>query len=263
VSTASSTCLEAMAAALDGAALNREALSRPLTDGDAGLDATTAYEVQRSLVGKRLERGNRVVGVKLGLTSAAKQRQMQVGEPLYGWLTSDMVVDPAAPVDLDAFIHVRAEPEIAFLIGREIAAPATVTSVLAATDAVFAAIELIDSRYEGFRFRHPDVVADNASAAGFVVGSVARPAAEVGDLRLLGTVVRRNGVVVGTAAGAAALGHPASAVAWMVNRLAERGERLEPGSIVLSGALTDAFPLEPGTVVTVEIEALGTVEVRA
>ena len=255
--------LEEMAAALDAAAVSREALGRPLTDGDSGLDAATAYEIQRLVVAKRLERGCRVVGAKLGLTSAAKQRQMQVSEPLYGRLTSDMVVDPEAPVDLGAFIHVRAEPEIGFLIGREIAAPATVAGVLAATEAVFAAIELIDSRYEGFRFRLPDVVADNASSAGFLVGSVARRPADVGDLRLLGCVLRRDGVVVGTAAGAAALGHPAGAVAWMVNRLADRGEQLEPGSIVLSGALTDAFPLEPGSVVTAEIEALGTVEVRA
>src|SRR5439155_4591909 len=158
------TRLEAMATALDEAAVQRRALTHPLTDDDAGLDAATAYEIQRLVVAKRVERGARVVGAKLGLTSAAKQRQMAVSEPLYGWLTSDMVVDPSQPVDLDVFIHVRAEPEIAFLIGRELAAPATVASVLAATDAVFAAIELIDSRYEAFRFRHPDVIADNASS---------------------------------------------------------------------------------------------------
>jgi 2-oxo-3-hexenedioate decarboxylase len=135
--------------------------------------------------------------------------------------------------------------------------------VLAATDSVFAAIELIDSRYDGFRFRLPDVIADNASSAGVVTGSVARRPEDVGDLRLLGVVFRRNGAVVATAAGAAALGHPAAAVAWLVNRLAERGERLESGSIVLSGGLTDAMPLERGSVVTAEIEELGTVEVRA
>jgi 2-oxo-3-hexenedioate decarboxylase len=254
--------LDATAAALDGAALERRALAEPFTDGDANLDADTAYDIQRLVVAKRLERGARIVGAKLGLTSKAKQRQMQVDEPLYGWLTSDMFLDSTC-VDLGAFIHVRAEPEIAFLIGREIRAPATVPGVLAATDAVFAAIELIDSRYDGFRFRHPDVIADNASSAGVVVGSMARRAEELGDLRLLGIVLRRNGAVVATAAGAAALGHPALAVAWLVDRLAERDETLEPGSIILSGGLTDAVPLEPGSVVTAEIEGLGTVEVRA
>jgi 2-oxo-3-hexenedioate decarboxylase len=252
---------EAIAAALDEAAVARRPLAAPFTD-EAELDAETAYEIQQLVVGKRLERGARLVGGKLGLTSAAKQQQMGVGEPLYGRLTSDMVLG-SGPVDLDAFIHVRAEPEIAFLIGREIPTPATVAGVLAATDAVFAAIELIDSRYADFRFRLPDVIADNASSAGVVVGSVARRPDEVGDLRLLGVVLRRNGAIVATAAGAAALGHPAASVGWMADRLAARGERLEPGSIVLSGGLTDAVPLEPGTVVTAEIEALGTVEVRA
>jgi 2-keto-4-pentenoate hydratase len=254
--------IEAIAAALDTAALERRPLERPFTDGGASLDADKAYEAQRLVVAKRLERGARIVGAKLGLTSAAKQRQMEVDQPLYGRLTSDMIFG-SGQVDIDAFIHVRAEPEIAFLIGREIRTPATVAGVLAATDSVFAAIELIDSRYDGFRFRLPDVIADNASSAGVVTGSVARRPEDVGDLRLLGVVFRRNGAVVATAAGAAALGHPAAAVAWLVNRLAERGERLESGSTVLSGGLTDAMPLERGSVVTAEIEELGTVEVRA
>jgi 2-oxo-3-hexenedioate decarboxylase len=254
--------IEAIAAALDAAALQRRPLEQPFTDADASLDADTAYEAQRLVVAKRLERGARIVGAKLGLTSAAKQRQMEVDQPLYGRLTSDMILE-SDQVDLDAFIHVRAEPEIAFLIGREIPTPATVAGVLAATEAVFAAIELIDSRYDGFRFRLPDVIADNASSAGLVVGSVARRPDDVGDLRLLGVVLRRNGAVVATAAGAAALGHPAASVAWLIDRLAEHDETLEPGSIVLSGGLTDAVQLERGSVVTAEVEELGTVEVRA
>ena len=254
--------VEAIAAALDEAALVRRPLKQPFTDGDASLDVQTAYDVQRLVVGKRLERGARIVGAKLGLTSAAKQRQMQVDEPLYGWLTSDMVLGSPL-VDLGAFIHVRAEPEIGFLIGREVRTPGDRRRRARGDDAVFAAIELIDSRFDGFRFRHPDVIADNASSAGLVVGSVTRRPEEAGDLRLLGVVLRRNGAVVATAAGAAALGHPAASVAWMVNRLAERDETLESGSIVLSGGLTDAVPLEPGSVVTAEIEGLGTVEVRA
>lgn len=257
------TDLGLIAERLDDAARERRPLGEPVTDADSGFDLRAAYEVQGMVVAKRLERGARVMGAKLGLTSAAKQRQMAVSEPLYGWLTTDMVVDPTAALDLDTFIHVRAEPEIGFLIGREIPAPATVPAVLAATDAVFAAIELIDSRYDGFRFRHPDVIADNASSAGVVLGPVARPPAEVGDLALLGAVLRKNGAVVHTAAGAAALGHPARAVAWLVDRLAERGQTLEPGATVLSGGLTDAIAMERGSVVGVEIDGLGAVEVRA
>jgi 2-oxo-3-hexenedioate decarboxylase len=256
------TELGAIAAQLHEAARRRRPVSQ-FTDSVPGFDVEAAYEVQRELVRMRLDEGARLVGAKLGLTSSAKQVQMNVDSPLYGRLTSDMVLDPGEPVDLERFIHVRAEPEIGFLIGSEIAAPATIATVLAATESVFPAIELIDSRYDAFRFRLPDVVADNASSAGLIVGSVALPPTAAGDLRLLGVVLRRDGEVVATAAGAAALGHPAQAVAWLVGELAARGESLTAGSIVLSGALTDAIPLTAGSVVTAEIERLGVAEARA
>jgi 2-oxo-3-hexenedioate decarboxylase len=257
------TSLDAVAEQLHGAAVSRTALLVPFTDEQPDLDARTAYEIQDQVIDRRVAAGARIVGAKLGLTSRAKQERMNVDQPLYGWLTSDMVLPASEPIDLDRFIHARGEPEIGFLIGGRIEAPATVVSVLAATHAVFAAIEVIDSRYEGFRFRHPDVVADNASSAGVVVGSVLRRPEEVGDLRLVGCVLREDGAVVATAAGAAVLGHPAESVAWLVNRLAERGRSLEPGSMVLSGALTDAVPLRRGHSLVAELAGLGTVEVRA
>jgi 2-oxo-3-hexenedioate decarboxylase len=248
---------------LDAAAIDRRALDAPFTDEHPDLDVDTAYAIQQLLVGARLGRGARVVGAKLGLTSKAKQERMQVDEPLYGWLTSDMLLPTGEPVDLDAFIHPRAEPEIGFLLGHEIDAPATVTTVLAATRLVFGALEIIDSRYDGFRFRHADVVADNASSAGVIVGSVAVPPEQVGDLRLLGCVLRADGAVVATAAGAAVLGHPAESVAWLINELDRRGERLPAESLVLSGALTDAIPVRAGGSVSAEFDGLGTVELRA
>jgi len=257
------TPLDPTADRLHAAVTSRTALPVPFTDERPDLDAATAYAIQDEVVDHRLRSGARVVGAKLGLTSRAKQERMNVDEPLYGWLTSDMVLPASEPIDLARFIHPRGEPEIGFLIGRPLAAPATAASVLAATEAVFAAVEVIDSRYDGFRFRLPDVVADNASSAGVVVGSVLRPPADVGDLRLLGCVLREDGAVVATAAGAAVLGHPAESVAWLVNRLAERGRALEPGAIVLSGALTDAVPLRRGHSLVAEIAELGTVEVRA
>jgi 2-oxo-3-hexenedioate decarboxylase len=174
-----------------------------------------------------------------------------------------MLLPYGEPVELSRFIHPRVEPEIAFLLARPVAAPATVTSVLAATEAVFAAVDVLDSRYENFRFKLPDVVADNASAAGFLLGPKAMPPAELDDLRLLGAVLRVNGDVVATAAGAAVMGHPAASVAWLVNRLAERGQALEPGMLVFSGGLTEPVPLQVGTSVTAEIDQLGTIEVYA
>lgn len=253
----------AVALELADAALRRRALPTPFTDAEPDLEIETAYAIQSLVVRARLDAGSTVVGAKLGLTSRAKQERMNVDQPLYGWLTSDMLQATGSKVDLDSFIHPRVEPEIAFRIGETPTVPASVASVLAATQAVLGAIEIIDSRYDGFRFRLPDVVADNASSAAFLVGSVALPPDQVGDLRLMGCVLRENGAVVATAAGAAVLGHPAESVAWLVNQLALRGQQLEPGSIVLSGGLTDAVALATGGVVCAEFDGLGTVEVYA
>jgi 2-oxo-3-hexenedioate decarboxylase len=233
----------------------------PFTDEHPDLDVQTAYDAQWAGIERRLAAGERLVAAKLGLTSKAKQRVMNVDAPLYGWVTDRMLLPYGEPVELSRFIHPRVEPEIAFLLARPVAAPATVTSVLAATEAVFAAVDVLDSRYENFRFKLPDVVADNASAAGFLLGPRAVPPADLEDLRLLGCVLRVNGDVVTTAAGAAVMGHPAASVAWLVNRLAERGQTLDAGMLVFSGGLTEPVPLQVGTSVTAEIDQLGTIEV--
>lgn len=233
----------------------------PFSDLDPDVDVETAYAAQWAFVQSKLDAGERLVGAKLGLTSRAKQEAMGVAEPLYGWVTSGMIAAYGEPVDRSSLIHPRAEPEIAFLLGRDVTAPATVTSVLAATDAVFAAVDILDSRYRDFRFTLPDVVADNASAGRIVLGPQARRPAELADLRLVGCVLRTGGEVAATAAGAATMGHPAAAVAWLANRLSSRGQHLSAGSVVLSGGLTAPVPLEPGTAITAEFDGLGSVEV--
>jgi 2-oxo-3-hexenedioate decarboxylase len=210
-----------------------------------------------------LEAGERIVGAKVGLTSRAKQEAMGVDEPLSGWLTDAMVLEPGAPVPLDALIQPRVEPEIAFLLARSLEGPATVTTVLAATEAVFAAVDILDSRYEDYRFTLPDVVADNCSSGRLVLGPQARRPAELEDLRLVGCLLRRRGEIVATAAGAAVMGHPAAAVAWLANRLAARGETLPAGSLVLSGGLATPVPIAAGTSVTAELDGLGAIEVWA
>jgi 2-oxo-3-hexenedioate decarboxylase len=230
------------------------------TDLDPELDVETAYEAQWKFVQAKLDAGEQLVGAKLGLTSRAKQEAMGLAEPLYGWITSGMIVAHGEPVDRARLIHPRVEPEIAFLLGRDVTAPATVISVLAATELVFGAIDILDSRYRDFRFALPDVVADNASAGGVILGPQARRPAELSDLRLLGCVFRSAGEVVATAAGAATMGHPAAAVAWLANRLGARGRSLRAGWLVLSGGLTAPVPLEPGTAVTAEFDGLGSVE---
>jgi 2-oxo-3-hexenedioate decarboxylase len=245
------------------AAIERRTPIERLTARHADLDLDTAYTVQALGVQDRLAGGERLTGLKLGLTSRAKQETMGVDTPIYGRLTSGMLLDAAEPISLDRYIHVRAEPEIAFLLGRELAGPASIVDVLAATDAVCAAVELIDSRYANFSFELPDVAADNASAAGYLVGPRLRPHDQLPDLRLLGCVLRVDGEIAHTAAGAAVMGHPAAPIAWLATQLARKGQTIPGGTLILSGALTDAVPLHPGTTISAEIQELGSIEIHA
>jgi 2-keto-4-pentenoate hydratase len=185
---------------------------------------------------------------------------MGVAEPLYGELTDAMLLDVGQPLDTGELIQPRVEPEIAFLLGADLAGErVTAAQVLAATAAVTPAVEVLDSRYAGYAFTLPDVVADNASAARLVLGGV-RQAADGIDLRLVGCVLELGGRVRATAAGAAALGHPAAAVAWLVRALARRDRGLAVGDLVLSGGLTEAVAVAPGDVVVARFGRLGTVE---
>jgi 2-oxo-3-hexenedioate decarboxylase len=234
----------------------------PFTQSYPFLDAETAYKAQWHVVEHRLAGGEDLAGAKLGLTSRVKRDALGIHEPVYGWLTTGMLATPGAPVPLEQLIHPRAEPEVAFLIGEGLEPPATIASVLAATEAVVAAVEVMDSRY-ATRFRYVDSVADNAGAARVVLGSTARRPRELVDLKLLGCVFRGGGRVIGTAAAGAAMGHPAAAVAWLVNTLGQRGQYLRPGTVVLSGGLTASVPLQRGVAVTAEFDGLGSVNVFA
>jgi len=233
----------------------------PFTDAYPHLGVEMAYQAQWLVVSHRLDRGESLVGAKLGLTSRVMRMAAGIHDPLYGWFVSGMV-SSHGELPLDELIQPKVEPEIAFLIRDEIQAPATVTSVLAATEAVFAAIEVLDSRYGNSRYRLPDAIADNAGAARVVFGPQARRPSELEDLRLLGCVFRQQGEVVGTAAGAAVMGHPAAAVAWLVNTLAAQGKHLLGGTFVLSGGLTAPVPLRPGGTVSAEFDGLGSIEVH-
>ncbi len=250
----------ALAAMLIDAAAKRAGIEA-LTSTVGPFDAETAYQVQDAVVADRVARGAGIVGAKLGLTAVAKQRQMNVDEPLYGWLTGDMAVDLGQPLPCDRFIQPRCEPEIAFVLAADLAGPhVTASAVLAATQAVCPAIDVLDSRFAGYSFTLPDVIADNASGAGFVVGGQATDPAGL-DLRLTGVVFEKNGELVATAAGAAVLGHPAASVAWLVRSLARRGRGLTAGQVVLSGALTEAVPVAPGDVIVARFDRLGSIEI--
>jgi 2-oxo-3-hexenedioate decarboxylase len=254
--------IDARSIADDLLAAERERKEIPqFSDAHPDLDVATAYSAQQAFVQAKIDAGDRFVGYKLGLTSRNKQQAMGVDSPLYGRVTSGMLAAFDEPVRFDRFIHPRVESEIAFLLARDIEAPATVTSVLAATEVVFGAVDVLDSRYEGFRFTLEDVVADNASAGAFYLGPVARRPAELPDLRLIGCVVRVDGEVAMTAAGAAVMGHPAASVAWLVNQLPE-GEGVRAGQLIFSGGVTAPVPVVQGASVAFEFDGLGTIEVR-
>jgi len=232
-----------------------------ISDDHPDVDVATAYRAQQAFVQSKLDAGETFVGYKLGLTSRNKQQAMGLDAPLYGRVTSGMISTYGDPVRFDRFIHPRVESEIAFLLARDVAAPATVTSVLAATDVVFGAVDVLDSRYESFQFTLSDVVADNASAGAFYLGPVARRPDDLPDLRLLGCVVRVDGEVAMTAAGAAVMGHPAASVAWLANQLVAEGEGLRAGQLVFSGGVTAPVPVVTGGSVTFEFDGLGAIEV--
>ncbi len=232
----------------------------PVTRRNPFLDIETAYKAQALVVEHRVQGGERVVGAKLAFTSAVKRHAMGIHEPAYGRLTSAMVLPFGAAVHLSELIHPRAEPEIAFVIGRRIAGVVTVAEVLKATEAVLPAVEIVDTRYSS-SFRLQDAVADNVGAARVAVGTRPRRPADLEDLGVLGCVFRsRSGV--DTAAGGAAMGHPAAAVAWLAQALDARGEALEEGSLVLSGGLTASVPLRPHGLVIAEFDGLGPIAVR-
>jgi 2-oxo-3-hexenedioate decarboxylase len=249
--------IEALAARLDAAERTRTPIAR-LTDERPGLSLADAYAVQAALLARRRRRGETIVGAKLGFTSLAMRRALGVEVPNFGWLTDAMLLDgPAVP--LGQLIHPKVEPEIAFLLGRDLRGPGvTVVGVLAATTAVVLCLEIVDSRYEGFRFRAADNVADDSSAARLVLGGRLGDPRRL-DLSALGVVLSVDGRLSATATGAAAEGHPATAVAWLANRLAADARGLRAGDLVIAGGLTAPVDLRPGTLVTAEAGGLGSV----
>jgi 2-oxo-3-hexenedioate decarboxylase len=235
----------------------------PLTDTWPELDEKTAYAIQKRLViGQVKAESSRISGLKLGLTSVAKQKQMSVGEPIFGLLIASRMVDEGEPLRISTLIHPKAEPEIAIVTGRDLQGPGvTAEQARAAIESACCAMEIIDSRYKDFRFTLTDVIADNTSASRHTISTYRVPAKDL-DLRTLGVVFEKNGEVVSTAAGAAILGDPAVGLAWLANKVAEHGESIPTGTVVMTGALTDAIAIAPGDIVRVSIAQLGTLTLR-
>jgi 2-oxo-3-hexenedioate decarboxylase len=219
-----------------------------------------AYRIQRASIARRNARGERTIGVKLGFTSRAKMIQMGVDSLIWGWLTDAMLEEDGAPVDLGRFIHPRVEPEVCFLTRRDIDRPLTALEAQAYLEAVAPAMEIIDSRYEAFRFTLEDVIADNCSSAGLVVGAWSQ---RFEGLRNAGVLMRFDGREVQVGSTGAILGDPLRSIV-QVSRLCSDAEVVLPaGSLIMAGAATAAQALTPGLHVQCVISGLGQAEFTA
>jgi 2-oxo-3-hexenedioate decarboxylase len=218
-----------------------------------------AYDIQRASIARRMARGEVLVGMKMGLTSKAKMEQVGVHNPIYGHLTNPMVASDGAELDRDDYIHPRVEPEVCFILGKDLEGPVTPSEALDSVDSVCAALEVIDSRYKDFKFTIIDVVADNASSVTIVLGNKQVSAKDI-DLGNLGMVLEHNGEVAKTGSSAAIYEHPLNSLAELANMLAERGEKLHAGQIVMSGGATAAIHVDKGDHVRAVVDELGTVE---
>jgi 2-keto-4-pentenoate hydratase len=238
----------ALARRLDDAWDTHETIT-PLSESEGLTSVDDAYAIQAAWTDIRTARGERVLGRKIGLTSRAMQEAAGVYEPDFGALWSSRYVEArngVAELPHATFIQPRMEGEIAFLLGKPLRGPGvTIDDVLAATDALAASFEIVDSRIIRKEFKLVDTVSDNASYGAFTLGPWDRSLAGT-DLRTLGMLLSQNGEVVVEGVGHASLGHPALAVAWLANKLAEFDITLESGDIVLSGSLGRALPIQQG-----------------
>ncbi|WP_078592613.1 2-keto-4-pentenoate hydratase [Evansella clarkii] len=233
-----------------------------ITDEHSELTISQAYELQDGLLERRLkEKNTKTAGIKLGLTSKAKQKMMGVNESIYGYLHADMLAYEWEPIRFSELIHPKVEPEIAFLIGEDIQGEnITEEDILRGTKYVAPALEIIDSRYKDFRFKLVDVIADNCSSAKFIIGSkLVLP--ESLDLGNIGMVMSKNGYVEQTSSSAAVLEHPLKAMVWAARSLAKRGRGFKKGDIVLSGAMSEAITINAGDSVIAAFDGLGVVSI--
>jgi len=234
----------------------------PLTSEFPDLVVEDAYAIQLRVIEAKRERGRTVVGKKAGLTSQAIQKLFGVSEPDFGHLLDNMMVESGNAISTEEAIQPKVEPEIGFVLDSDLRGPGvTALQVIAATRYIVPVLEIIDSRIADWKIKLGDTVADNASCGRVVIGGPVHRADRF-DLRLIGVVLEKNGAVIATGAGAAALGNPANAVAWLANKFATFDQPLRKGDLIIPGSLTSAFDAKPGDNVTATFDRLGSVSVR-
>jgi len=243
-------------------ALKKCQMVDPLTARYPEMNIADAYAIQQYLITLRKADGARVVGKKIGVTSQAVMDMLGVFQPDFGFLLDTMLYNQGQNISANTLIQPKAEGEIAFVLKKSLQGPGvTVASVLAATEGVMACFEIVDSRIRDWKIKIQDTVADNASCGVFVLGDTLISPQGL-DLTTCGMVLEKNGSIVATGAGAAALGHPANAVAWLANTLGQYGMGLDAGDIILSGSLAAMIPVQAGDNLHMSIGGIGTCSVR-
>ncbi len=236
--------------------------STNLTDRYPEITIAEAYSIQLRIIRARINQGQVVVGKKVGLCSRAMQELLGVHEPDYGHILNTMVVSEGEPISMGRLVQPKMEGEICFLMGQDLKGPGVnVARVLEATAGVIPALEIIDSRFKDWKIKIQDTVADNGGSALVVLGGQLTPVAGI-DLRLVGMVLEKNGEIIASGAGAAVLGNPVQAVAWLANKLGEHGIGLHAGEFIMSGSVTAAVPIAAGDCFHVAFDRLGSVTAR-
>lgn len=234
----------------------------PLTSIDPELSVKEAYYIQLENIHRKLKQGQKIVGKKIGLTSLAMQNMLGVDEPDYGHLLDGMAVENGGGISIEQVLQPKVEAEIAFILKKELRGPnVTTLDVLQATEYVVPALEIVDSRIKDWKIKLPDTVADNGSSSFYVLGGKPTRIEDI-DLELIGMVLTKNGELINTGVGAAALGTPATCVAWLANRLADFDIPLRAGEVILSGALSAAEVAKAGDSFTARFAHIGQVSVH-
>lgn len=255
------TKVEEIAKQLLDAESNRAPIA-PLTDSYPGLTVDDAYAIQLAIIAAKQKAGRKVVGKKVGLTSLAMQKMLGVDQPDYGMILDNMTIKNNGTYHLTDLLQPRIEPEIAFMLKADLKGPGiTVQNVLDATDYIFPALEVVDSRIKDWKIKLLDTISDNASSSRVVIGDN-RVQAKGLDLVNEEVVFEKNGEVLSRAKGEAVLGNPANAVAWVANKLSEFGITLNKGEFIIPGALCAMTPVKAGDTITARFTKVGTVSVK-
>ncbi len=227
------------------------------TAGELSIDE--AYHVQELLIADRIERGERIIGWKIGATSRSVMEQLGISEPILGCMTTGSEYSPLREVKASSFCKLAVEAEIAIVIGRDIEGPGVTTAdVLRATEGVLGAVELVDCRIKDWQMTREEAIADNALHGGIILGSVMRSPKDM-DLSMEGVALTKNGNLLASACGIEVLGNPLNVVVWLANKFASRDKILKEGDIVSTGSLTKFFFLQPGDVIDVRFAHLGSI----